>query len=145
MLAIELCDKTTLNGLITPHNPFDRPEEEPEPTDVREDAEFLFPHVPPEERKDKAGSVSMSVASSEPVTFPSDISVIEDGEEDLPANEFFQIVSEERQRLLAQGGKIIRWPVLLAQLQERHPYFQRHTRNQIRDRYKYIKRILSKK
>ena len=69
------------------------------------------------------------------------MSFMEDDQEDsLPANQFYQIVTEGRQELaLKSGGKTIRWKLLAERLAKRHTYFASHTRDQIRARFKYNK------
>ena len=72
------------------------------------------------------------------------MSCLEDDEEDsLPANLFYEIVNEERKQLAEKSGEgAFRWKNLAEKLATRHPYFETHTIEHVRQRFKYIKKQL---
>ena len=84
------------------------------------------------------------MASSFPVSFGSDLSGLdEEIDVQIQSRELYTMVENERKKLQdATGKKKFKWSVLKTELAKCHPYFAIRTVNQIRDRYKYIKKEL---
>ncbi|MPC24060.1 hypothetical protein E2C01_017132 [Portunus trituberculatus] len=85
---------------------------------------------------------TFSTISSSKASDKSDISFMEseDESDELPASEFYKMVSKKQKEFSAKSGvKQFRWKTLRTALLKKHAYFEHHTTEQIRSRFKYIK------
>ena len=77
------------------------------------------------------------------LTDASDISIVEESEEEmeeLPPQEFYKMVTTGQNLVTGKtGAKFFRWEKLHKELKKKHPYFEKHTTEQVRSRFKYIR------
>ena len=77
------------------------------------------------------------------LTDASDISIVEGSEEEmeeLPPQEFYKMVTTEQNLVTGKtGAKFFRWKKLHKESNKKHPYFEKHTTEQVRSRFKYIR------
>ena len=88
-------------------------------------------------------SCPVFICNTNPISFASEISGLDDEEQgaEMLSFEFYNTVKRERERI--QGltpGRGFRWSDLKAELDKCHPYFQKRTVEQVRNRFKYVKK-----
>ena len=87
----------------------------------------------------------VSNVTSQAVSFPSEVSGIDDDEGvgTMGTMEFYRTVTREREALQKKKGrKAFKWTLLKEELDKCNSYFKRKTYKQVRDRYKYVKNQL---
>ena len=77
------------------------------------------------------------------LTDASHISIVEgsvEEMEELPPQEFYKMVTTEQNLVTGKTGeKFFRWKKLHKESNKKHPYFEKHTTEQVRSRFKYIR------
>ena len=96
---------------------------------------------------------SLSSLSSQQVSFTTDISFVgsemdtleEDSEEAIPPNEYYHMVMKEQEEVSARTNSMVfRWSDIAEGLAGKHPYFVGRSKENIRARFKYIKKQIKK-
>ena len=79
--------------------------------------------------------------TSQLVSFPSDVSFVEEEDAELAATEFYHLVLQEQRDIATKyQTKVFRWSIIVEQLSRKHPYFGGKSKEKIRSRFKYIKK-----
>lgn len=103
------------------------------------------PHKIPYKVEETTPSTStVSMGSSVPVSFGSEISGLDEEERvEMLSREFYVTVMNEREKLQRRkGSQAFRWGDLKAESDLCHPYFKTRSVKQVRDRFKYVKKEL---
>ena len=105
-----------------------------------DDDGFAAPAPPtPTTRQERSPTPSGSVISCAG-SLPSDLSFVDDKEQILGHSEFYSLVLAEHRKRTDAGVKVLRWKEVAKSLATQQPDFQDKTAEEIRSRYKYIKK-----